>query len=103
MVNLVQGIFQGLPVKAPHSPVALPFHLDEQAGTGCWAQTHVHQCVMLVRRPLSHPGGPSEGMTVAKPLVLLNCPYSSHLQSDEGQKEACLSILLRPENGERKD
>ena len=34
MENLVQGIFQGLPVKAPHSPVALPFHPDEQAGTG---------------------------------------------------------------------
>ena len=35
MANLVQGIFQGLPVKAPHSPVALPIHPDEQAGTGC--------------------------------------------------------------------
>ena len=30
-----QAIFQELPVKAPHSPIALPFHLDEQAGTGC--------------------------------------------------------------------
>ena len=35
MANLVQGIFQGLPVKAPHSPVTLPFRPDEQAGTGC--------------------------------------------------------------------
>ena len=35
MANLVQGIFQGLPVEALHSPVALPFHPDEQAGTGC--------------------------------------------------------------------
>ena len=26
--------FQGLPVKAPHSHIALPFHPDEQAGTG---------------------------------------------------------------------
>ena len=57
MANLVQGIFQGLPVRCLHSPVALPFHPDEQAGIGCKARTHVHQCVMLVRRPLSHPGG----------------------------------------------
>ena len=37
MTNLVQGIFQGLPVKASHSPFALPFHPDEQTetGTGC--------------------------------------------------------------------
>ena len=30
MANLMQAIFQGLPVKAPHSPVGLPFHPDEQ-------------------------------------------------------------------------
>ena len=55
MATLVQGIFQGLPVKATHSPVALPFHPDEQAGTGCKARTRVRQCVMLARSPLSHP------------------------------------------------
>ena len=35
IANLVLGIFQGLPVKAPHSPVALIFHPDKQAGTRC--------------------------------------------------------------------
>ena len=48
MANLVHEIFQGLPVKAPHSPVALPFH-PQKSRLGPGARLEL---VKLVRRPL---------------------------------------------------
>ena len=75
MANLVQGIFQGLPVKAPHSPVALPLHPDEQA---LGSNSH----------PLSHPGitkklSGLEGLTDSNRRIVLFKIYTDQLGLDD--------------------